>query len=182
MLGQPADNDNHPQQGMPEDARAMMELASYRDEFRKVAKVGVKYADGRKVIRTHLKQMKQELEVIRKREEKKASEAEEEAIIMPSSSATTAPIPPVKAGPSSLRRTSSNIFVPTTEPSGSNISSTNHVQNPPLSTTKGRPQEIANKNPLDLAPKKPRKCSFCKELDHTVRRCPERLKLLGYQL
>ena len=182
MIGEPDGNANPPQQSMPEDKKAMMELASYRDEFRKVAKIGVKHADGRKVIRTHLKQMKQELDVIRKREEKKVREAEEEAITMPSSSAATAPVPPVKTGPSSIRRTSSNIFVHTAETSESNIKSTKHVENPPVSTTKGRPQEIANKNPLDLAVKKARKCSFCGEINHTIRKCPERLKLLGYKL
>ena len=124
--------------------------------------------------------MKQELEVINKREEKKAREAEIVGLAMPSTSAPTTPRPPKTVGPSSIRRTSSN---PTAEPtgsaSGSHFSSTPDVQNPPMSNTKGRPQAIANKNPLDLAAKKRKHCSFCQSPEHTIRKCTERLRMLG---
>ena len=81
---------------MPEDARNMMIFASFRDEFRKMCQVGLKTKDGKKIIRTHLKAMKQELNMIVKRDQKKAEEAEREAITMPSSSAPNTHVPPNK--------------------------------------------------------------------------------------
>ncbi|KAM0882147.1 hypothetical protein ACQ4PT_032499 [Festuca glaucescens] len=138
--------------------------------------------DGQKIVRTHLKAMKQELDVLARREEKKAREAAKVNITMPSSSAPTENIPPEKPIKTTRRRRGSKpIAIPTTSPSLPHISSNNHIQNPPTSATRGRPQEIANKAPLDLATKKPRKCSFCKSELHTVWKCEEKLKLMGYK-
>ena len=180
VLGEPDGRDHEPNRGMPEEARAMMVFASMRDDFRKVAKIGCRSEDGRKILRTHIKAMKQEIDVIIRREEKKAIEAEHAAVTMPSSSAPTVqPVIPEELG---KRRASSNPTAVTTGiASGSHVSSTGHIQNPPVSNTRGRPQEKANKNPLDLATKKPRKCSFCNSTEHTIRKCPEKLKMLVYK-
>jgi hypothetical protein len=189
-------NDPNKQQ-MPEEARNMMMFASFRDDFRKMCQVGLRTEDGKKIIRTHLKAMKQELNVIVRRDQKKSEEAEREAITMPSSSAPNAHVP--TAQPSTQKAISYHGGVPATSTStqgpssyqggvpakstsGSNISTTRQVQNPPLSTTKGRPQEKANKNPLDLATKKVKHCSFCNGTDHTIRKCTEKLKLNGYKI
>jgi hypothetical protein len=169
---------NHPdKQQMPEEARNMMVFASFRDGFRKMSQVGVKTEDGKKIIRTHLKAMKQELNTIMKRDHKKAVEAEERAITMPSSSA---PNPNMPSATTAQQASSYQGEVPATSTSRSHISSNRRVENPPLSITKGRPQEIANKNPLDLAAKKVKHCSFCDSTEHTRRKCKEQLKLAGY--
>jgi hypothetical protein len=53
---------------MAEEARNMAVFASFRDDFRKMSQVGVKTEDGKKLIRTYLKAMKQELNTIMKRD------------------------------------------------------------------------------------------------------------------
>ncbi|KAM0921419.1 hypothetical protein ACQ4PT_006869 [Festuca glaucescens] len=181
-LGEPDGKDNPGKKEMPLEQWSMMVFASLRDDFRKVAKVASMSQDGQKIVRTHLKAMKQELDVLARREEKKAREAAEVNITMPSSSAPTENIPPEKPIKTTRRRRGSKpIAIPTTSPSLPHISANSHIQNPPTSATRGRPQEIANKAPLDLATKKPRKCSFCKSELHTVRKCEEKLKLMGYK-
>ena len=184
VLGESDGKGNPSKQEMPEDSRQMLEFANYREDFAKAAKVGVRTADGRKIIRTHLKAMKAELDVIVRREERKAREAEEEAITMPSSSApNTTAGNATTATPSRKRKaTSYEADVPTGSTSVSHMSSsTQHIQNPPVAKTRGRPQEIANLNPLDLATKKNQKCGWCKQPGHTQRKCQEKLKLLGYR-
>jgi hypothetical protein len=96
---------------------------------------------------------------------------------MPSSSAPNTHVP---AATTTEQASSYQVEVLATSTSGSHISSNRRVENPPLSITKGRPQEIANKNPLDLATKKVRHCSFYDSTKHTRRKCKERLKLAGY--
>ena len=166
---------------MPQEAWSTMVFASLRDDFTKVAKIASRSQDGNKIVRTHLKAMKQELEVLARREEKKAREAQEADITMPSSTAPTETDKPATAEKKRRRRTSKPITVPTTSPSLPHISANSHIQNPPVSTTKGRPQEIANKAPLDLATKKAKLCSHCKQPGHTIRKCVDRLKLMGYK-
>jgi hypothetical protein len=183
ILGETNGKDTPNKKEMPEESRNMMVFASFREEFVKAAKVGVKTADGRKIIKKHLKEMKQELAVVARREEKKAREAEEDAITMPSSSAPIySDLPPATTVPPNMQHSnSSQRAIQETTLSGSRMSSNQHIQNPPVSNTRGRPQQIANKNPLDLATKKSRKCSHCGSTDHTIRRCPEKLKLMGYK-
>lgn len=182
-LGDAKCNDNAGTREMPEETRNMMVFASMRDDFRKVATVACRTNDGKRIVRTHLKAMKQELDVITKREEKKAIEAEEAAITMPSSSNPNEHVPQTTSEKSTKRQRTEckKTFIPTTSTSGSRMSSNTHVQNPTMSSTKGRPQEIANKAPLDLATKKVKRCSFCNSADHTIRKCQEKLKLMGYK-
>jgi hypothetical protein len=177
------DRENHPnQREMPEEARSLMVFASMRDEFIKIAKVACKTNDGRRIVRTHLKSAKQELDVITRRDEKKAREAEEAAITMPSSNAPNANVPPATSTQHPMQHpTYDRPTAPTTSNSGSHVSSTQNIQNPPISSTRGRPQEIANKAPLNLATKKPRRCSYYNSTDHNIRKCPEKLKLMGYK-
>ena len=172
-LGDPKHDAEHeaPRQGMTEDAKNMMILASMRNDFVKVAKVACLTDDGRRIVKTHMRAMKADLDVYRKREEKKAKEVAAQFTNVPTTSA-----------PNTTSQQSSNIRtnVQAQDASGSNISIRNiQIRNPPRSNTKGRPQEIANKNPLDLATKKPRKCSFCGSTDHTIRKCEEKLRQMG---
>jgi hypothetical protein len=96
----------------------------------------VKTEDGKKIIRTHLKAMKQELNTIMKRDQKKAAKAEERAITMSSSSAPNTHVP---AATTTQQASSYQGEVPDTRTYGSHISSNRRVENPPLSITKGRP-------------------------------------------
>ena len=172
-LGDPKHDAEHeaPRQGMTEDARNMMILASMRKDFVKVAKVACLTDDGRCIVKTHMRAMKADLDVYRKREEKKAKEVAAQFSNMPTTSA-----PNATSQQSSNNRTN----VQASNASGNNISNSNRkIRNPPRSNTKGRPQEIANKNPLDLATKKPRKCTFCGSTDHTIRKCEENLRQMG---
>ena len=175
VLGDPNPDAVHdaPRQGMPEDARSMMVLASMRDDFRKIAKVACLTNDGRRIVKTHMRAMKADLDLYRKREEKKAKEAAAQASTMPSSSAPCAPVAPLHDS------STNNTAVPTSSASCTDFPLAQKIRNPPRSVTKGRPEEIANKNPLDLATKKPRKCSGCKSTDHTIRSCPEKLRKMG---
>ncbi|KAM0881811.1 hypothetical protein ACQ4PT_032703 [Festuca glaucescens] len=165
-LGEPGgkDKENSGKKEMPQEAWSTMVFASLREDFTKVAKIACRSQDGNKIVRTHLKAMKQELDVLARREEKKAREAAEENITMPSSSAPTEPDKPATAEKKTRRRrTSKPITVPTTSPSLPHISTNSHIQNPPVSNTKGRPQESTNKAPLDLATKKGKLCGHCKK-------------------
>jgi hypothetical protein len=121
--------------------------------------------------------MKQELNTIMKRDKKKVAEAEERAITMSSSSAPNTHVP---VAITTQQASSHKGEVPATSTSGSHISSNRHVENPPLSITKGRPQEISNKNPFDLSTKKVKHCSFSDSTEHTRCKCKERLKLAAY--
>jgi hypothetical protein len=121
---------------MPEEARNMMVFASFRDDFRKMCQVGVKIEDGKKIIHTHLKAMKQELLMITKRDKKKVAESKERAITMSSSSAPNTHVP---AATITQQATGYQGEVLATSTSRSHISSNRHVENPPLSITKGRP-------------------------------------------
>ena len=187
VLGESDGKGDPGKQEMPEQTKELMIFQNYRDEFAKAAKTGVRTNDGRKIISQHLKVMKQELNVIAKREEKKAREADEAAITMPSSSAPNTDLATASNAPPPKKKrggTTSRAIVPTASASGTNMSSssTQHIQNPDVAKTKGRPQQIANKNPLDLAPKNSKKtCSYCHEKGHTMRKCKERLKMLGYK-
>ena len=167
----PAADHEAPRPGMSDDARNMMILANMRDEFRKVAKFACLTEDGRRIVKTHMRAMKADLDIYRKREEKKAKETAAQFLNMPTSSA-----------PNAISQQSSNdqTNVQASSALCTNISTKQQkLQNPPRSNTKGRPQEIANKNPLDLGTKKPRKCSFCGSTEHTIRTCPEKRRLMG---
>jgi hypothetical protein len=121
---------------MSEEARNMMVFTSFRDDFIKMCQVGVKIEDGKKVICTHIKAMKQELLTTMKRDQKKEASAEERAITMLSSSA---PNTHMATATSTQQASSYRGQVPATSTSRSHISSNMHVENPPLSITKGRP-------------------------------------------
>ncbi|KAM0853373.1 hypothetical protein ACQ4PT_051130 [Festuca glaucescens] len=136
---------------MPVEMKNMIVVAGLREDFRKIAEVGVKSGDGTRIIKTHLQAMKNDLKVLLQREQKKAMEAAKEASTMPSNNAPTGQM---KAGTSTMRQSSSKqTFVPTTSTFESNVSTTKHVENPPRSNPKGRLEKIANKNPLNLATK-----------------------------
>ena len=128
--------------------------------------------------------MKQELDVIARREEKKKREAENESITMPSSSAPNeaSVTPSTTVPPNRAQSTSNYAALQTTSTSGSHMSSTKHIQNPEKSVTKGRPRQIANKIPLYLATKKSKKCSHCGAKGYTICKCQEKLKLIVYQI
>jgi hypothetical protein len=80
--------------------------------------VGVKIEDGKKIIRTHLKAMKQELNTIMKRDQKKVADAEERAITMLSSSA---PNPRMPSATTAQQASSYQGEVIATSTSGSHI-------------------------------------------------------------
>ena len=134
-LGDPNHDAEHeaPRQGMTEDARNMMILATMRDDFIKVAKVACLTEDGRRIVKTHMRAMKADLDIYRKREEKKAKEVAAQFSNMPATSA-----PNATSQQSSNNRTN----VQASNASGNNISIRNRkIRNPPKSNTKGRPQE-----------------------------------------
>jgi hypothetical protein len=66
VLGEKEDANHADKKQMPEEARNMTVFASFRDDFRKMCQVGVNTEDGKKIIHTHLKAMKQELKMIMK--------------------------------------------------------------------------------------------------------------------
>jgi hypothetical protein len=50
-----------------------------------------------------------------------------------------------------------------------------HVEDPVITTTKGRPSEKRKKSGLHLKPSKPNKCSLCGSPNHTTSSCSAKL-------
>ncbi|KAE8777217.1 hypothetical protein D1007_49982 [Hordeum vulgare] len=74
---------------MPEESVILMKTTLMKNEFASPAKVGCRTADGRKIIGTHLKEMKRELAALAKEQKKRGSRADFAAV----SSATVASAP-----------------------------------------------------------------------------------------
>ncbi|KAE8802196.1 hypothetical protein D1007_22068 [Hordeum vulgare] len=74
---------------MPEESVILMKTTLMKNEFASLAKVGCRTADGRKIIGTHLKEMKRELVALAKEQKKRRSRADFAAV----SSATAASAP-----------------------------------------------------------------------------------------
>uniref|UniRef100_A0A8I6X7M0 SWIM-type domain-containing protein n=1 Tax=Hordeum vulgare subsp. vulgare TaxID=112509 RepID=A0A8I6X7M0_HORVV len=74
---------------MPEESVILMKTTLMKNEFASLAKVGCRTADGRKIIGTHLKEMKRELAALAKEQKKRRSRADFAAV----SSATAASAP-----------------------------------------------------------------------------------------
>ncbi|KAE8796737.1 hypothetical protein D1007_28180 [Hordeum vulgare] len=74
---------------MPEESVILMKTTLMKNEFASLAKVGCRTADGRKIIGTHLKEMKRELAALAKEQKKRRSRADFAAV----SSATVASAP-----------------------------------------------------------------------------------------
>ena len=171
---------------MADEDRSMTSLASMSDDFRKVARVACRVDDTKCIVKQHMRNMKTDLRLYFKREEKKVKDAEAMAKTMPTTSSANTQadqnfaMPTHSGANPNLQRTSDTTEdLPTSSNQGPNREKKLKIGNPPKSTTKGRPAEIANHNPLDLGTKKATKCSHCGSTQHTMTKCVARLQSMG---
>jgi hypothetical protein len=115
VLGDPDQDtvDEDTRRTMQADAKSMMVYTNMRNDFRKVAKVACLTNDGRRIVNTHMRAMKTDLDLYRNREEKKAKDAAAHASTMPSSSAPNGP---------SQHSSHTTTNLPTSSASGNNLS------------------------------------------------------------
>ena len=151
---------------MPEQSKRTMRYAALNAEFTKIAKDACASDDANRIATKHMKAMKAELAAWKK---KKKGEAAREGFATTATTHTTS-----AAGQSSHA-------MPSTGGEGSQASNSQAVRDPPKSNTKGRPQQKRYQAPMDIAPKKSRKCRFCGSQEYDARTCPAKIAVAAAQ-
>jgi len=120
---------------MPEESLYLMRTATYNADYSSLIKIGCRTGDGRKILSTHLKEMKGELIALQKEQQKRASKANMAAstsVNIQSASAWTTSAPPNATSVTQIGASSvpcENSAPATSEP---------NIRDPPKSNTKGR--------------------------------------------
>ena len=152
---------------MPEESRRQIRFATMSSEFTKIAREVSISDDAQRIATSHMKAMKAELMSLKRREQRKARIAVSNVAVPRDAADASDPNTPPTAAPTPSA-------APATIVEDSQASNSRPIRDPPRSTTKGRSKEKTHKHPLDIAPKKRRKCKFCNLTDHDGRNCPTR--------
>lgn len=180
---------------MPDESRRKMKYAVYCNDLTSLAKVACQSDDGQRILSMHIKQLKTELNALKKRQQRTAAAAQSTG-----PSRTRGPSVSVRktnaAQPNASARTTASRAVETVCPTGTTVVLVNNsmvpdtnadiavsassgtvvLHDPPMSNTKGRKKAKAFQNPLDIQVKAKRKCKVCGSVYHDARNCPERNK------